>query len=72
MVNKSALFYIDEMINKINKRMKPWNERSRVERSGKLNPQIKRMKKKIRCVLATISGNAITEMLKGNFAPLKH
>jgi hypothetical protein len=52
--------------------MKPWNERSRVERSGKLNPQIKRMKKKIRCVLATISGNAITEMLKGNFAPLKH
>jgi hypothetical protein len=64
MVNKSPLFKLNELNNSINKKMKPWSERTRYS-NGILVKNIKKMKKKIRNLLSTISGDNITEMLKG-------
>jgi hypothetical protein len=64
MVNKSPLFKLTELNNRINKKMKPWSERTRYY-NGILVKNIKKMKKKIRNLLITISGDNITEMLKG-------
>ena len=66
MVYFSSLSRIIKIIEEENLRpMRDWSLRFRYDKDGKLNRHIKKLKSEVRIVLSIISGNNISEMLRG-------
>jgi hypothetical protein len=66
MVYFSTLSSLIEIIRSKNlKPMKAWSFRHRNDQDGRLNRHLKKLKSQVREILRLVSGNNITEMLKG-------
>ena len=66
MVNNTALQKIISFIDSKNLRpMKQWSSRSRYRHDGQISTNNYNLSKQIRQLLVLISGNDVTEMIKG-------